>query len=382
MSNSPMPISAVTSQASAPALAPLPSPSAATPALKSAVLSSTPWQMAAGIKPPVLAKVQPAASAPAAAKADATKSATPVPIPAVVQPAEPPLAETPLVEARPARTARAGDFAEVQRRRAELNRKEALLRTQQIQLDADRKAMADDTVLAKSNPLKFMRKHGVSYDQIIDRIAAGETAVHGTEAEKTQIEKDVEALKQAQADRSAAEQRAREQAVIGQFKSRLGEHLKSQVERYDVIVPASQFLNVPPEDLVFAVIQENYRQTESAPGAGDGSLLTFDQACDLVQGYYENQAGHLMRVPRLHAKIPQPTEGDEAGASPAAADSLVDSENADSTGGARDDGAMRPNRLTNALTAAPAIAASGVTRRARGAMAIDEAIDKLVSGRE
>ena len=378
--------------------------------------------------------------------------------PQAIEPGETSGSDRAGVPAVPAAPADAGDFAgppaaqadvpkgpspgehyrEIQRQRAALGRQLAQLRSEEERVAQDRRTLAADAELARKDPVGFATKHaGLTPEQLIERIAQGETAVAEEEAKQSELERKVAELEERDKRREADAAAKAQAAVIGQFKDRLTQHLAAHAERYPLIAPVAEFLGHAPADLVYAVMDLHYQRT-AGPDGNNGELLEFDQACERIDSHYRTRAERFLKAPPIQARYRQTTDGapgaaaagspppgsDPGGTHPAGGNpggpsrapdpsgprpnsghpaastaaaggpsrapdpsgprpnpgSPAASPSAGGSARAPDPLGPRPTTLNNALDSAPAVTGTGVPRRARGRLAIDDAI-RLASSR-
>lgn len=176
----------------------------------------------------------------------------------------------------------------MEREKQALNR-ERMAKSQEEKLK-DRLKMIEEFEELKKNPNKVddLLKHlGWDYDRLTQSKLQDGAVPPGVEIQqlRDQIEEMKTQLKQ-KADSEAEHQKVRvneaETRAVSDFKSEIGEYLKSNTARYELI----DFEKA--EELVFDVIDEHYNRTIDQ-ATGVGKVLPIQDAADKVEKYLEDK---------------------------------------------------------------------------------------------
>lgn len=132
----------------------------------------------------------------------------------------------------------------------------------------------------RQSPLEALKKRNVTYQDLTN--AALNDGKFQPETEIKSVKEEIERFKLEQAEKESkaleAQQRAAEQAemeVIDAFKGKIGSHIDSSGEKYELtkLYEAS--------DLVFQTVEEHFARTQK--------ILSVDEACELVESYLESE---------------------------------------------------------------------------------------------
>lgn len=151
----------------------------------------------------------------------------------------------------------------------------------------------------RENPYDALEMLGVTYDDLTTALLE-----HGKPVDKlTEIERKLQELEQRESKAKEAERLAKEkeleearQKTVGSFKDNLAKFIDSS--EYELIKANEA------ADTVFEVIQAHYEETEKQ---GKPTLLTFQEACQLVEDHLESQLPKLLGLNKVKAKL-QPQE--------------------------------------------------------------------------
>lgn len=183
----------------------------------------------------------------------------------------------------------------LQQAQQELKAKQAEIEKMKAEYDAflDRKAKL------RENPFDALDLLGVTYDDLTTALLE-----HGKPVDKlTEIEKKLAELEQRESKAKEAERLAKEreleetrQKTVSGFKDNLAKFIDSS--EYELIKANEA------ADTVFEVIQAHYEETERL---GKPKLLSYDEACKLVEDHLESQLPKLLGLNKVKAKL-QPQE--------------------------------------------------------------------------
>jgi hypothetical protein len=208
----------------------------------------------------------------------------------------------------------AGKFAALSRKEREVQQKFAELKAEQKKIEADRAEYEKYKSLktkAKENPLEWLKEGGVNYDELTryiinDNKPDPDSKIQTLEQKIKQWEEEKERdkLKEAEVKKTQA---------IEDYIQNIKAFVKDgeNATKYELI----QAFNYEP--VVYNVIEQHYQETKK--------LLTFDEACDLVEEHLESDVeaqAKKLSTGRLKSKLAQffsepPKQTEEAKANPA-----------------------------------------------------------------
>jgi hypothetical protein len=197
---------------------------------------------------------------------------------------------------------------------------------------------------ARDNPIEFMKKFGVSYDDITN------TVLNDKPPAELAIQDDVAALRQELADlrkeratEAETQAKATEDASYNKFIDEIDNFVENNSTAFELIKVQGA------HQLVGDVIRETYQAT--------GRIMPYKEACGVVEEHLDKQVRVAMRTSKFAQKSEeQPIEVAPQAASP-------------------DIGATRPKTLTNQNTASPVQGNNGVDPNAL--LTRDESIAEL-----
>ena len=197
---------------------------------------------------------------------------------------------------------------------------------------------------ARENPIEFMKKFGVSYDDITN------TVLNDKPPAELALQDDVAALRQELADlrkeraaEAEAQTKSAEDASYNKFIDEIDNFVENNGTAFELIKVQGA------HQLVGDVIRETYQAT--------GRIMPYKEACGVVEEHLDKQVRVAMRTSKFAQKSEeQPTEVAPQAASP-------------------DTGATRPKTLTNQNTASPVQGNNGVDPNAL--LSRDESIAEL-----
>lgn len=133
---------------------------------------------------------------------------------------------------------------------------------------------------AKKDPEKILKALGLTYDEITDFYLRGGTP---KEDPVKSLEERVESWERKQLEKEEAEQKRqqeeaekRHKEVEENFKTSISKHIEANTDNFEFLSNTAE-----NRDLVFAVIEENYINTQK--------ILDVDEACKLVEDHLESE---------------------------------------------------------------------------------------------
>lgn len=181
-------------------------------------------------------------------------------------------------------------FAALAKQRRALQVKERELAEREKALQAQPQSGSDDLVARlKSEPLRVLQEHGVTYDQLTDAILSNQN-VHNPEIQELKAE--IKALKEG-VDKSLSDRDAQaEQAVLAEMR-REAVLLAKSGDTYEMV----RETNSVPD--VIQLIHRTYKQT--------GEVLDVSEAMQLVEDELINESLKIAKIKKVQSKLsPQP----------------------------------------------------------------------------
>lgn len=175
------------------------------------------------------------------------------------------------------------------------------------------KAKITEFESVKKDPKKALGILGLTYDEITQaHLNDGELPPQveikrlreELEAYKANQSKEKDFEKEKALEFSKKQAEAQEQKAIGEFKGEIGQYLSDNSARYEYISFEDE------QDLVFAVIDENYNRTLDAE-TGIGKVMSIKEAADKVEEFLEKKyikAKELNKTKALWGAIPKETQ--------------------------------------------------------------------------
>ena len=154
---------------------------------------------------------------------------------------------------------------------------------------------------ALKNPLEAMKSLGFNYEQLTDFVLNdGKTT---PELVENRMQREIEAIRaenklrddqfkaqQAQATEQANQQAAQQyQQALDQVKLEITDFVKARPDDFALVAKNEA------NDTVFEVMSQHYNNT--------GRIMQVEEACKLVEEYFEEQALDLFKVAKLQAKL-------------------------------------------------------------------------------
>ena len=288
------------------------------------------------------------ADAPAQEAAPEAPAAEPVAEPAPAVPETPVVSEalqTPKVDVVASK-----EFEELARRERAVReshqeRKELRRKVEELEAQSThRNEMEQLQRMAKENPVEFINKFGLSYDDITNTILndnkpAPEMALRN---EITELKSQLAEIKGSFEAKQKQEVRAQEEAQYNKIIDQIGDFVKDSGDDFELV----RLQNAEP--LVLDVIREHYSANQK--------VMPYRQACQLVENHLEQAVRTAMSASRFQKTAPAPEAAPpEAG--------LAQS-------------SPRPKTLTNQNTASPMESSSP---EGPELLSADDSIEQLAS---
>ena len=195
---------------------------------------------------------------------------------------------------------------------------------------------------ARKDPLSFIKKYGLSYDDLTNTVLNGDKAPPDLELrhEIGQLREEMAAIKEAKNTEAAVQKETSEAQAYDKFIDEVHQFVETNADEYELVRLQGA------QQLVGDVIRETYNATER--------VLPYQEACQIVEDHLEQQVRNSMRSRKLRAAAP-PIESVTPAAEPKVS--------------------TRPKTLTNENTASPAsVPDSGSSLSSR-----DESLENLAS---
>lgn len=234
---------------------------------------------------------------PAAIRVDLTPKASPS---ADVQPGTPSDASTAADTAPPSsEPPAAAEDPRVVARFKELSKRDKQIREREQALKAKDARIAQlDAIdrLAKEDPLALMEQWGVTYEDVTGRILSR----FDKDPQLSAVEKEIAALKKAQADKEVSEQQVHIERAINGLKHDIRSLVDTGVDDFELIRTESAY-----ED-VYDVIEQHFAQS--------GELIPIERAAGLVEEYLLGEATRIAKAKKVQALYaPKGLDADLAG---------------------------------------------------------------------
>ena len=179
---------------------------------------------------------------------------------------------------------------------AALTRKEKELRTREIALkerEAKAQGWESDTKTFKENPLEFMKKHGLSYEQLTHMILndgkpTQDQKNSSLEERVTNLTKQIEEKELRQKEEAEKQSQAQVEQVVASFKSDITDFIKTNFEKYELIATAQA------EESVYELVEAHYQQ--------NGRVLSISEAADQVEAYLEEESRKFLGLKKFQKK--------------------------------------------------------------------------------
>lgn len=171
----------------------------------------------------------------------------------------------------------------------------------------------EEDELWQTNPLDALKRRGVTYQQLTELVLNNEKPTPDLIARKVARE-EVEALSKRQKEEAEAESKRKAQEekaaaekeyaeTLENFKAETEKYVTANAEKYELIALQGE----PGIETVLATIELNFQETSKA---GKPRILSFEEACDLVEKHFETEVQKLTATKKFSAKAPPQPQGD------------------------------------------------------------------------
>lgn len=192
----------------------------------------------------------------------------------------------------------ADKFMRLTRKERALQQAQSELKTKMAEIEK-MKAEYDGFLSRKSklkeNPFDALEMLGVSYDDLTQALLS-----HGQPVDKlTELEKKLAAFEERENQKKEAEQSAKQQELEA-TRQKTVEGFKDNLAKF---IDTSDYELIKANEAaetVFEVIQAHYEETEKL---GSAKLLSFEDACKLVEEHLESQLPKLLGLNKVKAKF-------------------------------------------------------------------------------
>lgn len=192
----------------------------------------------------------------------------------------------------------AAKFAALARREKSLTTREQGIKDREAKLqefEADQKLRAED-------PYAWAEKHGLTYAGWTERVLKGKPS--DTDKRLKHLEEEREKERQEALEREKQAEIKKYEDSVNTFKSNLKEYVAKNAETFELIHSQEAY------DVVMAVIEEHFEQTEKELGEGKGRLLSVQEACEAVEKHLEEEKAKevekLLASKKLKARLKLP----------------------------------------------------------------------------
>jgi hypothetical protein len=167
---------------------------------------------------------------------------------------------------------------------------------------------------ALANPLEAMKELGLTYEQLTQFVLNDNRPT--PELVETRLQQEITSIK----NRLEAEQKARDEAFKTQQLQMQEQSQRQYAEAANQVkLEITDFVSARPDDFaliqkneasetVFEVMNQHYNNT--------GRIMNIEEACKLVEEYFEEQALDLFKVAKLQAKLGSAPKSTPASGSP------------------------------------------------------------------
>lgn len=155
----------------------------------------------------------------------------------------------------------------------------------------------------KNNPMLALEELGITYNQITDYVLQGKMP-NKAELEYNELREEIKALR---SERDERDKRAADEAkkaatvnvqqTISDFKSEIGDYIKSNVDRFELV---NQY---GATNLVYSTVDEHFQKEKR--------LLSIEEAAELTEKFLEKQVEIAMSTKKYQARV-QPQSPKEA----------------------------------------------------------------------
>lgn len=174
---------------------------------------------------------------------------------------------------------------------AALARKEKAIRERESKLASDAKAYKEwqeTQALAKSNPIEFLQRSGLSYDEITNYLM-NEGLPPSIDKKVESIEEKIRKYEEAQVAARQEAQRQQIDAQLNAFKKTIHEHIDTHADRYELIKAEGV------QDEVYQLIEQHFAHTKE--------VMPIEKAAQAVEDFLFEEAKKLAKVNKLKSLI-------------------------------------------------------------------------------
>lgn len=211
--------------------------------------------------------------------------------PVVEKTEEKPSAENPLPEVKEIEVQKEEErlspkFLAAAKKEREIFERDRSLKTREKELEARLKNFEEAERLKKEDPLKYLEKSGIDYNDLTKQILEGK--VPETHAIK-QLRTELEGLRKEREEEKEKAEAARKEAAVQKFKNDMTQHIRGNAEKYPLVGALNG------EETVYNVIEQHFNST--------GEVMPYDQASELTESYYTKQIKEALKNPALKNMI-------------------------------------------------------------------------------
>lgn len=169
----------------------------------------------------------------------------------------------------------AGKYAALARKERDLRQKENEIKRLQKEVEEAKNAvqpLLEKKKRAKDDPLGWLAEAELDYDSVT---AAALKAPNPQESKLKQMEEKLKELQAKEEARQKEMEAAAAQKEIETFRGEIAQHIDANAEKYELVKAFDG------QEIVYNVILEELART--------GSILSFDDACELVENHLQDQ---------------------------------------------------------------------------------------------
>lgn len=176
---------------------------------------------------------------------------------------------------------------------AALSRKEKMIfeREKQLkELEAKYKGYDSIDSSVKSDPLAFMQKYGITYNDLTRLVLNDNKPTPDMEVKS--VKEEMDKLRKEIAQKEADAQKQQFESTISSFKTEIKSFVESAKDTFELLT-----MQDAPEEIVYNVISEHFNKTQK--------ILTHKEAAEHVEKYLEDEARKYLSVKKFQAKTPE-----------------------------------------------------------------------------
>jgi hypothetical protein len=193
------------------------------------------------------------------------------------------------------------------KRDKELKAREAALQEKESKLGSWEQREAERKKEVEQNPLKALEYWGLTYKDLTEFVLNGETPtpdsqVKVLETRLSEFEKKAEEQRKAEDEAKKKADESEHEETITQFRKSCETFVTENAETYELI---NLYGGTP---VVLATIEQYFQSTHDPDAGKVGKVLSFKEACELVEKYYEDEAKKLERTKKFAKASPEPKQ--------------------------------------------------------------------------